>query len=333
MSSNKVSSRTGLGRGLGDMSDFKDTNLGRKSKITEIIRDIDSTKSDSASPDSASLDNIKSPRIIGQMAGNIAMIPIGNIVRNAGQPREAFDSKSLKSLENSIRELGVIQPITVRKISALQFQIISGERRFRASQAAGLDEIPSYIREADDVQLLEMALVENVQRQDLHPIEIATSYKRLIDECSLTHEQLSLLVGKARASITNSLRLLDLPEEIKIELSRRTLSQGHAKALLAISNDPERQILIMNLAITQKFSVRQTETLCKKNGGQNKKTSTAQSLPSRRLTPDEEQAVSLLRLKFGKGLKLKVNNSDGGKIELHYQDIDELQLLLDKLTH
>ncbi|PCJ81509.1 MAG: chromosome partitioning protein ParB [Bacteroidetes bacterium] len=326
MSSKKLPSRTGLGRGLGDMSDFQDNSLSLTSKINEIIRDIDddNIKNDKVSNNS--------PRFIGQMAGEIAMIPIGNIERNIGQPREEFDSKSLKSLENSIRELGVIQPITVRKISALKYQIISGERRFRASQAAGLDEIPSYIREANDIQLLEMALVENVQRQDLHPIEIATTYKRLIEECDLTHEQVSLLVGKARVSITNSLRLLDLPDEIKIELSKRTLSQGHAKALLSISNDPERQILVMNLAITQKFSVRQTENLCKKNVGNKIPSKTKSSSITRNLSPDEEQAISLLRLRFGTALKLKTSKGDSGKLEFHYKDTDELQVLLDKLN-
>ena len=175
-----------------------------------------------------------------------------------------------------------------------------------------------------------MALVENVQRQDLHPLEIATSYKRLIDECQLTHEQISLLVGKARASITNSIRLLELPEEIKIELAKRTLSQGHAKALLSISNNPERQILIMNLAITQKFSVRQTENLCKKDGGKRKLLKST-SL-KRLISPDEDQALSILKLKFGNSTKIKTTLSSAGKIELHYKDSYELQKLLDKLT-
>jgi ParB family chromosome partitioning protein len=346
--SSKQNIGRGLGKGLGDMPDFNDINSNRKSKISEIIRDIDKSDPDNKDIERGELKTQilsgngpaskefthkradKTPRIIGQMAGKIAMIPIGNIERNANQPRESFENSSLKKLENSIRELGIIQPITVRKISALKYQIISGERRFRAGQAAGLEEIPSYIREADDVQLLEMALVENVQRQDLHPLEIATSYKRLIDECQLTHEQISLLVGKARASITNSIRLLELPEEIKIELAKRTLSQGHAKALLSISNNPERQILIMNLAITQKFSVRQTENLCKKDGGK-KKLLKSTSL-KRLISPDEDQALSIMKLKFGASTKIKTTLGSAGKIELHYKDSYELQELLDKLT-
>ena len=181
---------------------FNNVNSNRTSKISDIIRDIDKQELETkdfekedlkaqilsgngiASKEFGNKEVDKKPRFIGQMAGKIAMIPIGNIERNANQPRESFENSSLKKLENSIRELGIIQPITVRKISALKYQIIAGERRFRAGQAAGLEEIPSYIREADDAQLLEMALVENVQRQDLHPIEVATSYQRLIEEFS-----------------------------------------------------------------------------------------------------------------------------------------------------
>ncbi|MDE0722997.1 MAG: ParB/RepB/Spo0J family partition protein [Flavobacteriales bacterium] len=326
--SNKVKSKGGLGRGINDIQDYRDFSLGMKSKLSEITREPDLEK------EPVKQDKSVKPRYIGQMAGNIAMIPIGNIQRNKTQPRESFDEKTLKSLQDSIKELGIIQPITVRKISALKYQIISGERRFRAAQAAGLDEIPSYIRKADDKQLLEMALVENVQRQDLHPIEISTSYKRLIEECELTHEQISKIVGQSRSSITNSLRLLDLPEEIKIELAKRTLSKGHAKALLSISSNPERQILIMNLAITQKFSVRETEALCQKDGGKSRlqKKSIHRF---RDLCEDEIQALDGLRLRFGAKIKLKPITGEkfdtSGRIELHYNNIEDLEKLLDKL--
>ena len=326
--SNKVKSKGGLGRGINDIRDYRDFSHGMKSKLVEMTRELDIEK------EPVKHDKYVKPRYIGQMAGNIAMIPIGNILRNKAQPRENFDKKPLKSLEDSIKELGIIQPITVRKISALKYQIISGERRFRAAQAAGLDEIPSYIRDADDKQLLEMALVENVQRQDLHPIEISTSYKRLIEECELTHEQISKIVGQSRSSITNSLRLLDLPEEIKIELAKRTLSKGHAKALLSISSNPERQILIMNLAISQKFSVRETEALCQKDGGKSRlqKKSIHRF---RNLCEDEIQALDGLRLRFGAKIKLKPitgeKSDTSGRIELHYNNIEDLEKLLDKL--
>jgi ParB family chromosome partitioning protein len=326
--SSKVKSKGGLGRGINDIRDYRDFSLGMKSKLAEMTREIDIKDHPSTT------DTYIKPKYIGQMAGNIAMIPIGNIQRNKTQPRKIFEEKALKNLEDSIRELGIIQPITLRKISALKYQIISGERRFRAAQSAGLVEIPSYIREADDKQLLEMALVENVQRQDLHPIEISTSYKRLIEECELTHEQISKIVGQSRSSITNSLRLLDLPEEIKVELAKRTLSKGHAKALLSISSDPERQIAIMNLAISQKLSVRETESLCKKDGGKSRLQKKS-AHRFRALCEDEVQALDGLRLRFGAKIKLKPitgNNSDtSGRIELHYNNIEDLEKLLDKL--
>ena len=326
--SNKVKSKGGLGRGINEIGDYRDFSLGMKSKLAEMTRNID-IKEKPSLPETH-----QKHRYIGQMAGNIALVPIGSIQRNKTQPRESFDEKALKNLENSIRELGIIQPITIRKISALKYQIISGERRFRAAQAAGLEEIPSYIREANDTQLLEMALVENVQRQDLHPIEISTSYKRLMEECELTHEHISKIVGQSRSSITNSLRLLDLPEEIKIELAKRTLSKGHAKALLSISSDPERQISIMNLAISQKLSVRELEHLCKKNGG-NKRLQKQPSIASRTLCEDEIQALDNLRLRFGSQIKLKATAgkkpNTSGKIELHYHNIEDLENILDKL--
>lgn len=326
-----MKSKEGLGRGINDIRDFEDFNIGYTSKLLGMTREVD-TQETTPTVDIQSVDK---PRVIGQMAGNIAMIPIGNIQRNKTQPREEFEKEALKGLENSIRELGIIQPITVRKLSTLKYQIISGERRFRAAQSAQLEEIPAYIRVADDKQLLEMALVENIQRQDLHPIEISNSYKRLIEECELTHDQISKIVGQSRPSITNSLRLLELPEEIKIELAKRTLSKGHAKALLAISSDPERQITIMNLAITQKFSVREMEALCRKDGGKSrlKKKSTEKN---RDLCEDEVQALDGLRIKFGSKIKLKTlkmgkDDSTSGKIEFQYNSIADLEKLLDKL--
>ena len=180
----------GLGRGLTDMPHYQDHYSSGTKQKHPLIRNIDTSEIDQPA---------KSPRIIGKMAGDIALIPIGQIIPNKDQPRTEFDKKALRKLASSIEELGIIQPITVRKLSALKYQIISGERRFRASQLAGLESLPAYIREADDTKLLEMALVENVQREDLHPIEVATSYNRLIQECNLSHEELVNLVGKSRS--------------------------------------------------------------------------------------------------------------------------------------
>jgi ParB family chromosome partitioning protein len=318
----KAKASGGLGKGLSDMSHFQDHSAVNEGVTNPLFRKVETPV--------VSIHK-NSPRIVARMAGDIAMIPIGDIEPNREQPRTEFDKEALKCLASSIRELGIIQPITVRKTRALKYQIISGERRFRASQQAGLDEIPAYIRVADDRQLLEMALVENVQREDLHPIEIATSYQRLIDECKLSHDGISRLVGKARASVSNQLRLLDLPEEVKIELARKALSQGHAKALLSISNNPERQILIMNIVITQKLSVRQTEELCKKDGGRKslKRPATKVGLT---LSPDEEQAISNLRLRYAGGVKIKKDGHKGGRLEFHFKDSQELEQLLEKLT-
>ena len=163
---------------------------------------------------------------VGNVAGPIAMLTIGQIEANPMQPRSNFDQDGLIELAQSISEMGIIQPITVRKLSSNKYQLISGERRFRASQIAGLEEIPSYIRTANDQELLEMALVENIQRENLDPLEIAISYQRLIDECNLTQEQLSERVGKNRSTVTNYIRLLKLPGEVQVGLIEKQITMG-----------------------------------------------------------------------------------------------------------
>ena len=179
------------------------------------------------------------------MAGNICSLTISQIDNNPEQPRREFDPNLLEELAQSIRELGIIQPITVHKVRADKYQIISGERRFRAAQLAGLEEVPAYIREVNDQTLLEMALVENIQREDLHAIEIAISFKRLIDECKITHEDLGVRLGKDRSTITNYVRLLQLPAEMQLAVRHKTISMGHARALIAI-DDPAWQKAVFN---------------------------------------------------------------------------------------
>src|SRR5690606_34575665 len=173
-----------------------------------------------------------------------------------------FEETALQELSNSIKQHGIIQPLTVRKLGYDRYQLISGERRFRASQMAGLKEVPAYIRIADDQEMLEMALVENIQREDLDPIEVALSYKRLIDECNLTQEQLSEKVGKQRSTVTNFLRLLKLPAPIQKALRDAEISMGHAKALINIDNE-DRQLAVFAIAIEQELSVRQVEELAR----------------------------------------------------------------------
>ena len=195
--------------------------------------------------------------------GSISEISVLQIEANPFQPRSRFESNAQEELAESIRQHGVIQPVTVRKMGNDSYQLISGERRFRASQLAGLDSIPAYIRVANDQAMLELALVENIQREDLNPIEVAISYKRLIDECDLTHEGLSDKISKSRSNITNFLRLLKLPAEIQMALSKRTITMGHARALISVE-DPVEQLDIFERIINEVLSVRDVENLARK---------------------------------------------------------------------
>lgn len=262
------------------------------------------------------------PPIIGTMAGSIALLTINQIEANASQPRKDFDANPLNELAKSIQELGIIQPITVHKVRADKYQIISGERRFRAAQIAQLDAIPAYIREADDQTLLEMALVENIQRQDLHAIEIALSFQRLIEECRLTHDELGSRLGKSRSTITNYVRLLQLPGPMQIAVSTKQISMGHARALIAI-DDADWQSEVFKRIIEENLSVRQVESL-----SQVKRMNTKVKKKAI-LTFDEQKVQADLRLKFGKNIKLKSSPGGKGKIEIPYSSAEELDLLLE----
>jgi ParB family chromosome partitioning protein len=193
---------------------------------------------------------------------SIANIELGDIEANPFQPRKEFDQEALEELAQSIRQQGVITPITVRQMPDGKYQLIAGERRLRASQMAGLKEIPAYIRIATDTQMMEMALVENIQRENLNAMEIAFSYNALIEECQLTHEQLSEKVGKNRSTITNYLRLLNLPSETQIALSSDQISMAHARCLVNVE-DTETHLAILHDIINKQLSVRQTEQMVK----------------------------------------------------------------------
>ena len=189
-------------------------------------------------------------------------LPISSIEPNPDQPRTNFDEEALDDLAESIKQLGVIQPITVRKISDDKYQIISGERRFRAAQKAGLSKIPSYIKTAEDETVMQMALVENVQREDLNAIEIALSYKALTETQNLTQEKISSLVGKKRATVSNYLRLLKLPAEIQLGISKKQIDMAHARALLSL-DDPQKQLEIYEKAIKNNLSSHAVEAMVK----------------------------------------------------------------------
>lgn len=257
----------------------------------------------------------------------INKILISKIEANPFQPRTHFDEELLNELAESIKELGIIQPVTVRKIADNKYQLISGERRLRASKIAGLEEIPAFVREADDNGMLEMALVENIQREDLDAIEVAVSYNRLIDECKLTQEKLSERVGKQRSTITNYLRLLKLPPEIQLGLRQRKISMGHARALINVE-DNETQIMIFHQILRYDFSVRKVEDVVREISAVNEKNVT----PRTKLTAELKQ----LREKVSKQLKCKVDmrkTADGnGKIILSFQNEKEFQKLINHLT-
>jgi len=261
---------------------------------------------------------------IGNVAGSIAMLKISQIEANPFQPRNNFKKEPLQELATSILEHGIIQPVTVRKIANARFQLISGERRFRASQLAGLKEIPAYIRTADDQTMLEMGLVENIQREDLDAMEIAISYKRLIEECNLTQESLSEKIGKKRATVTNYLRLLKLPAEVQIAIIEKEISMGHARALVAIT-DPKLQNEIFNRAVIEGLSVRQVERLAA-----GKKEELVKNKPAA-LSFEEQKYREEIQDKFGKKSALKKNSTGGGKIEIPFSSEHDLKNIIELL--
>lgn len=262
---------------------------------------------------------------IGNVAGPISLLRISQIEANPFQPRQEFDKDAMRELAQSIKELGLIQPITVRKISAQKYQIISGERRFRASQMAGLEEVPVYVRSANDQAMLEMALVENIQRENLNAIEVAISYKRLMEECNLNTERLAERVGKDRTTVTNYVRLLKLPPEIQIGIIEKKISMGHARAL--INTEPEaKKLKIYKLILEKDLSVRRVEELAKEDDAPKLFKTEKPILPL-----EFQKMQADLRLKFGKKAKLQRSPHGLGKVEIPFATDDDLQRIVDML--
>ncbi len=259
--------------------------------------------------------------------GSISMIPLSAIETNPFQPRNEFEEIALNELAQSIKENGIIQPITVRKLGYDKYQIISGERRFRAAQIAGLKEIPAYIRVANDQQMLELALIENIQREDLNPIEIALSYQRLIEECKLTQEELSKKIGKQRSTVTNYLRLLKLPAPIQKGLKEGIISMGHARALINIENE-DKQLALFALIVEQDLSVREVEELAKGAKINYKPKVKREHTP---LTIEEKLWLGQLKERFDRFVEFKKNSKGGGKIILNFENEDDLNVILKKL--
>jgi ParB family chromosome partitioning protein len=194
------------------------------------------------------------------VVGAVTSIPLDNIESNPFQPRDSFEEESLRELAESLKTLGIIQPVTVRKLGYDKYQLISGERRVLAARLAGMTDIPSFIRVANDQEMLEMALVENIQRKDLNPIQIAIAFQRLVEECNLTQEQLSNRIGKNRSTVTNYIRLLKLPPEIQIAIRSEQISMGHARALINIG-EKESQLYLLHVILDKDLSVREVEHL------------------------------------------------------------------------
>lgn len=298
----------GLGKGLsallGETSDIENF----RKPVGYVNKEIAGSQSDKASAD-------------------VLRIPVGQIEPNPYQPRLSFDPEALEELAESIRTLGLIQPITVRKVSEGRYQIISGERRFRASKLAGMDLVPAYIRTADDQGMLEMAIVENVQRADLDPIETALGYQRLIDECSLTQEQMALRVGKKRASVTNFLRLLKLPAKVQHDLKAGLISVGHAKVLLSI-DEPEVQSSLCNLIIKEDLSVRQLEDKVRKL---EKEAQPAPYDDSKDLPEEYYKVLEFMGRFFGDNISLKRTANGKGSMTLRFDSDEEMKNFLKAL--
>lgn len=268
-----------------------------------------------------------------EVGSSINEIDISKIVANPFQPRTKFDEEALNELAASIKEFGIIQPITLRKIDGDQYQIIAGERRFRASKIAGLNTIPAYVRTADDEGMLEMALVENIQREDLDAIEIALSYQRLIEECKLTQENLSDRVGKKRSTVTNYLRLLKLPARIQKGIVEKTISMGHARALVNIS-DSEMQLMIYDEIIKNEFSVRKVEEIVRNYNEDNASFQTKEKEIKQKFPTEYLDLHNHLSKYFQSKIDFRMDQTGKGKIIIPFgstKDLERILGILDKI--
>lgn len=295
------------------MAKRKNKGLGIGALLGNIDADIESSK--------------KKQEVVNDLSNTVAFIPLTSIEVNPFQPRVDFEPNALKELSDSIAVHGLIQPITVRHLGNQKFQLISGERRLRASKMANLKEVPAFIRLANDQEMIEMALIENIQRQQLNPIEVAITYGRLMKECKLTHQQLAERVGKGRTTITNFTRLLSLPEAIQKGLKANLISMGHAKVLLG-TDDYAFQMATFKNIVDKELSVRQTSDLVKlhKSGETTPKAKTNKNLPEAYQTVQSELA-SMLSAK----VNLKADAKGKGQIVINFSDTKDLNRLLDIL--
>jgi ParB family transcriptional regulator, chromosome partitioning protein len=307
-----MSKKKALGRGLSAL--LKDNETEEKLEV-----DIPVTSAALATPSTPA-----------PSTGSINEIPIEEIEVNPFQPRTHFDQDALLELAESIKVHGIIQPITVRRLAPHQYQLISGERRYQASKLADLKTITAYIRSADDQQMLEMALIENIQRENLNAIEIALSYQRLISECNLKQDELGERVGKNRATVTNYLRLLKLPPDIQIAVRDNRISMGHARAIINVES-ADQQLYIFKRTLAEDLSVRKVEELVREVGGKkNESNNTAASTSSAPAPKEIVQLQGTLSSHFGTRVVIK---SDGkrGEIKIPFLSVEDLNRILDIL--
>lgn len=269
-----------------------------------------------------------------QGSSTISEIPLDQIQPNAGQPRSLFDEEKLRELADSIKEIGIIQPITLRQVADNRFEIIAGERRWRASQMAGLKTIPAYIRTIKDENVMEMALVENIQREDLNPIEIALAYEHLLEASGGTQEQVSMRVGKSRANVANYLRLLKLPAQVQMSLQKKEIDMGHARALLAIDS-PSTQLQLFREIVKNGWSVRKVEQMVQHLKSGEDIESGKRKIQAKSLLPEE---FGVLRDRLSGFLNTRVQltcSSKGkGKISIPFdseEDLERIMSVFDKL--
>ena len=268
-----------------------------------------------------------------EITGGVMLLPITSIEANPFNPRSNFEKEALRELSESISVHGIIQPLTVRKLGRDKYQLISGERRFRASQMAGLKEVPAYVRVANDQTMLEMALVENIQREDLNAIEVALSYQRLIDECNLTQDQLSQKIAKSRSSITNLLRLLKLPAEIQLGVRDNLISMGHARALVS-AGEEKRQLELYRQIIDFQLSVREIEELIRTGESrQAAEPSAVKPVPSATISSAQEVFRLHLSDRISSKVEIKKSNQGNGKIVINFSSEVDLNRIIELLNN